>query len=152
MEMKNSTNLLWEVKHHNPCSYYLIPLAFFLYQPKYPREKYLARFLMHCKKRGHFPCKIPAPCKFLTRFLLLTNNCACTILASLSSFFQERGHIQCTKHANTSKIFSLGWSSIMIKKPQLFMELLSIVQNFLTSSYPPQYSISCWYRYSYTVQ
>ena len=38
--------------------------------------KISCKILDTLQEKGHFTCKILAPCKFLTRFLLLTKNCA----------------------------------------------------------------------------
>ena len=78
--------------------------------------KISCKILDTLQKKGHFTCKILAPCKFLTRFLLLAKNCARNVkfLASLASFLQERGHFQCTLCAQNvqelARYFSLGVS------------------------------------------
>ena len=38
--------------------------------------KISCKILDTLQEKGHFPCKILAPCKFLTTFLLLAKNCA----------------------------------------------------------------------------
>ena len=71
------------------------------------------------QEKGHFPYKILAPCKFLTRFLLLTykkHEVSCTILARKGTYSV---HIQCTERARTCKIFFPG----CIPFPVVFMDL-----------------------------
>ena len=80
--------------------------------------KISCKILDTLQEKGHFMCKILAPCKFLTRFLLLAKNCARN-MKFLAQFLQvscKKGdifsahsvHVQCTERARTCKIFFPG--------------------------------------------
>ena len=83
--------------------------------------KISCKILDTLQEKGHFTCKILAPCKFLTRFLLLAKNCARNV-KFLAQFLQERGHFQCTERARTCKICFPG-----LNYPQAWLSLLLLL-------------------------
>ena len=78
--------------------------------------KISCKILDTLQEKGHFTCKILAPCKFLIRFCSLTKNCARNV-KFIAQFLQEKGHIQCMFSAQNVQVlaryFSLGYYMLM---------------------------------------
>ena len=64
-------------------------------QVQYFQGKTSCKILDTLQERGHFPYKVLAPCKFLTRFLQLAKNCAGNV--KFPAQFLQVSEVSCKK-------------------------------------------------------